>query len=290
MADIDKYCFDGVEKINLGKEKNTADTDKAQREKIEEKTEKNLQKISELQTKLYADAKESVVIVLQALDAAGKDSTIKHVMSGVNPQGIDVFSFKAPNTDEASHDFLWRYHLRMPVHGKMAIFNRSWYEEVLVVKVHDLYKNYHLPERCIGKDFFDMKYREIRNFEKHLYENGYRVVKFFLNVSREEQRQRFLERITEAEKNWKFSESDIKERSFWDSYISAYEDAVNNTSTKTAPWYVLPADQKWYTRYLVSEILVKTLQDIDPAYPVLSDGIMKNLDSYREMLEQENNQ
>jgi PPK2 family polyphosphate:nucleotide phosphotransferase len=288
MADVDIYCFDGSKKLKLEKAETNAKIDKDERKKLEEKTEKNLLDISNLQAKLYADARESVIIVLQALDAAGKDGTIKHVMSGVNPQGIDVFSFKTPNADEAAHDFLWRYHIRMPVRGKMAIYNRSWYEEVLVVKVHDLYKEYRMPQRCIREaNFFDMKYRQIVHFEKHLYENGYRIVKVFLNISKEEQKKRFLERIEQADKNWKFSESDITERGFWDKYRNAYEDAINNTATTEAPWYVLPADQKWHTRYLVSELLLKTLQDINPQYPVLSGETRASLENYRQMLEQE---
>ena len=287
MSDIDSYCFTGSQQVKLDEEKACADIDKSKKDKIEEKTEQNLFKISELQTKLYAAAKESVLIVLQALDAAGKDGTIKHVMSGVNPQGVDVFSFKTPSAEEAAHDFLWRYHKRMPAHGKMAIFNRSWYEEVLVVKVHSLYTSYTMPERCIGDNFFDMKYAEIRNFEQHLYQNGYRIVKIFLNVSKDEQKRRFLERIEQPEKNWKFSESDIKERGYWKEYISAYQDAVNNTASEQAPWYILPADQKWYTHYLVSQILLQTLEDIDPQYPVLPDQIQKNLESYRKILEHE---
>ena len=288
MSLLDPYCYDGTKKFEIIKAKTNIHCDKNRADKITEKTEKNISQISDLQDKLYADAKESVIIVLQALDAAGKDSTIKHVMSSVNPQGVDVFSFKTPNTEEASHDFLWRYHKRMPPRGKMAIFNRSWYEEVLVVKVHNFYKDYHMAERCISDDFFKMKYRQIKAFEQHLYENSYRIIKIFLNVSKEEQSKRFLERIDKPEKNWKFSANDIKERQFWPKYQQAFEDAINATSTKTAPWYVLPADQKWYTRYLVSEILLDILKDIHSGYPKLSDEEKNNLQIYRTQLENEN--
>jgi polyphosphate kinase 2 (PPK2 family) len=179
MSLLDTYRYDGTKKFDIKKAQTDSHCDKDQENKIIKLTGKNIEKISELQDKFYADAKESIVLVLQAMDAAGKDGTVKHVMSGLNPQGVDVFSFKTPNSNEAAHDFLWRYHRRMPVRGKMALFNRSWYEEVLIVKVHDLYKDYHMADRCIGKNFFKMKYDQITAFEKHLYENSYRIVKIF---------------------------------------------------------------------------------------------------------------
>jgi PPK2 family polyphosphate:nucleotide phosphotransferase len=267
---LDEYRYDGEKKLDLSSVSNDSGGRDKQKDELMEKTEQNLLEIDELQEKLYAESKESVLIVLQALDAAGKDSTIKHVMSIVNPQSIDVFSFKSPNTDEAAHDFLWRYHQRLPQRGKMCIFNRSYYEEVLVVKVHEFWKSYKMPARTITGDYIKQKYKDIAAWEKYLYGNGYRIVKVFLNLSKNEQKKRFLERIDRQEKNWKFSVNDIQERAFWDKYQEAFQSAINGTSTSDCPWYVVPADQKWYTRYLVSEILVQTLRDINPKFPELS--------------------
>jgi len=287
-ADIlSEYRYDGEKKLDLSKvEYDSGGRDK-QKDELLKKTEQNLLEIDGLQEKLYAESNESVLIVLQALDAAGKDSTIKHVMSIVNPQSIDVFSFKAPNTEEAAHDFLWRYHKRLPQRGKMCIFNRSYYEEVLVVKVHGFWKTYKMPARTLKGDYIKQKYRDITAWEKYLYGNGYRIVKIFLNLSKDEQKKRFLERIDRQEKNWKFSANDIQERAFWDDYQNAFEEAVNGTSTPDCPWFVVPADQKWYTRYLVSEILVQTLRSINPEFPELSAAEAAQLAECRERLEEE---
>ncbi|MCQ2466312.1 MAG: polyphosphate kinase 2 family protein [Clostridia bacterium] len=268
-----KYCFDGKKKLNLDKLSTNGKDDDVKKEEILKLTEENQLKISALQEKLYAEGREGLIIVLQAIDAAGKDSTIKHVMSGVNPQGVDVISFKAPNSEELAHDFLWRVNKHLPTRGKIGIFNRSYYEDVLVVQVHKMNRNYHMAKRVIEMDddvFFDKRYKHIRNYEEYLYDNSYRIVKIFLNVSKEEQKERFMERIDLQEKNWKFDAGDLKERALWDEYHKVFEDVINATATKECPWYVLPADQKWYTRYLVSEILLKALEDIDPKYPELS--------------------
>lgn len=287
-ADVLKeYCYNGETKLNLKKVSHDSDGREKQKDALIKKTEQNLLEIDALQEKLYAESKESVLIVLQALDAAGKDSTIKHVMSIVNPQSIDVYSFKTPNTEEAAHDFLWRYHKRLPQRGKMCIFNRSYYEEVLVVKVHEFWKSYKMPARTINDDYIKQKYRDIAAWEKYLYGNGYRIVKIFLNLSKDEQKKRFLERIDRQEKNWKFSASDIQERAFWDKYQEAFEDAINGTATADCPWYVVPADQKWYTRYLVSEILAETLRSINPEFPELSPEGEKQLLECRKQLEAE---
>ncbi|MCK9169514.1 MAG: polyphosphate kinase 2 family protein [Treponema sp.] len=284
---LKEYRYDGEKKLNLNKIVHDSGGREKQKDDLIKQTEQNLLEIDELQEKLYADTKESVLIVLQALDAAGKDSTIKHVMSIVNPQSIDVFSFKSPNTEEAAHDFLWRYHKRLPQRGKMCIFNRSYYEEVLVVKVHEFWKSYKMPERTINDDYIGQKYRDITAWEKYLYGNGYRIVKVFLNLSKDEQKKRFLERIERPEKNWKFSANDIQERAYWDKYQEAFEDAVNETSTQDCPWYVVPADQKWYTRYLVSEILVETLRDINPQFPEMSPDGTAQLAECKKQLEAE---
>ncbi len=241
-----------------------------------------------LQEQLYADGREGVIVILQAIDAAGKDSTIKHVLSGVNPQGVQVYSYKQPSKEELAHDYLWRCMTNLPRRGMISIFNRSYYEDVLVVRVNKLYETYQMAERCLdGNTIFEKRYKHIRNFEEYLYDNSYRVVKIFLNVSAETQKERFLERLDKPEKHWKFSASDIPERGHWAEYDSAYEDAINATATKESPWYVLPADQKWYTRYLVSEAILKALEDIDPQYPQVSKEDEKQYPILKAQLEAE---
>jgi len=282
---INKYRYDGSQVLKLNQVKTCVCIDDDFKKDIRKKTRNNQKIIRKLQDKLYADSRESVIIILQAMDAAGKDGTVKHVMGGVNPQGIDVFSFKQPNNEELAHDFLWRIHKCVPEHGKMGIFNRSYYEDVLVVKVHEINKTYKMAERCLDdKEFFNKRYNDIRHFEKYLYNNSYRVIKVFLNISKEEQKKRLLQRINQNDKNWKFSDGDIKERKLWDDYQKAYEDAINNTSSKHSPWYILPADQKWYSWYLVSEIVKKILKDVNPKYPKVSPENKDNLKKYKEIL------
>ena len=228
--------------------------------------------LSEYQERLAAQDTYGLLVVFQALDAAGKDGTIRHVMSGVNPQGVAVYSFKVPSTEELDHDYLWRYAQRLPARGQIGIFNRSHYEEVLVVRVHpELLQRQHLPEGARGKDVWKRRYREINDWERYLTDNGFRIVKLFLNVSKEEQRQRFLDRIDEPEKNWKFSANDARERRFWDDYQTAISDMLSHTSTECAPWHVIPADRKWFMRAAVAATIVKTLMDIDPQYPTLDE-------------------
>jgi len=287
MGKLDEYTFDGAKKFDILNTPTDSGGRESEKKMIVKKTIANVNRISELQAKLYADARESVLIVLQALDAAGKDSTIKHVMSTLNPQGVDVCGFRVPTAEEANHDFLWRYHKKLPERGKMCIFNRSYYEEVLVVKVHEYFKSYRVPARMLRGNYIRQKYKDICAWEKYLYGNGTTIIKIFLNLSKSEQQRRFLERIDYAEKNWKFSANDIKERAFFERYQKAYEEAVNNTATKNCPWYVLPADQKWYTRYLVSEILASTLEKINPRYPVVDKDKMKNLQECKVLLETE---
>lgn len=287
---IKKYKFDGTEKLDLEKLSTNSKKDDVDKREILRKTVENLNEISELQDRLYADGREGLIILLQAMDAAGKDSTVKHVMSGINPQGVDVYSFKAPSSEELSHDFLWRVNKCLPQRGKIAIFNRSFYEDVLVVQIHEMNKGYHMADRIIetdSKEFFKKRYKHIKNYEDYLYDNSYRIVKIFLNVSKEEQKERFLERIDNPEKNWKFSSGDLKERALWDEYHKVYEDVINSTATKENPWYVLPADQKWYTRYLVSEAVLSALKNIDPQYPVMPQEEKDKLAECREMLMQE---
>jgi PPK2 family polyphosphate:nucleotide phosphotransferase len=246
--------------------------------------EKNIEKMVELQDKLYASDKYSLLLIFQAMDAAGKDSTIKHVMSGLNPQGTQVYSFKQPSKEELDHGFLWRIQKAVPERGRIGIFNRSHYEEVLVVKVHNLLKYQQLPEESIDKTIWQKRYEQICDFEKYLYENGTLVLKFFLHVSKEEQKERFLARIGDKTKNWKFSAADIEERKFWNDYQRAYEDAITATSKKDAPWYIIPADKKWFARLLVSEIIVETLKKLDLQYPKLSEDQLTELQKCKESL------
>ncbi|MCQ2534991.1 MAG: polyphosphate kinase 2 family protein [Clostridia bacterium] len=284
---LKNYCFDGSKKLDLEKIPTNSKKDKVDKEKIIAKTKENQEKISELQDKLYADGREGLIIILQAMDAAGKDSTVKQVMSGVNPTGVDVISFKSPSSEELAHDFLWRVNKVIPSRGKIAIFNRSYYEDVLVVQVKEFNKTYHQADRVINiksKPFFEKRYAHIRNYEDYLYDSSYRIVKIFLNVSKEKQKERFLERIDMPSKNWKFSSGDLVERALWDKYHEVYEDVINNTASKEAPWYVLPADQKWYTRYLVSEAILDSLKKIDPQYPVMPGDEQARLDECRQQL------
>lgn len=235
--------------------------------------EEGIKELAELQDKLYAHDKYAVLIIFQAMDAAGKDGTIKHVMSGINPQGCQVKSFKVPSEEELDHGFMWRCFKALPERGNIGIFNRSYYEEVLVVKVHPgILQNQRLPvmEDKSTQDIFKARYRDIRNMEAHFVENGTIVLKFFLNVSKEEQKKRFLDRINDPSKNWKFSMNDVKERGSWDDYMKAYEEALINTSTEYAPWYVIPADKKWFMRAMVSDIIISKLKSLDLHYPEIS--------------------
>ena len=267
---LEDYLYDGSRRLDMTAAPTTAGDAREQKSELNRRMEHNLERAAILQEELYASGEEGLVVAIQARDAAGKDSLIKKVFSALNPAALEVHSFKAPNSTELSHDYLWRIHCALPPRGKIGVFNRSQYEDVLVVKVHHLEQSYHIPQRCITEDFFEKRYEQLRNWEKYLYENGYRMIKLFLNVSQEMQKERFMERIKRNEKHWKLSTNDMKERADWDSYDRAYEDCINATGTPYAPWYVLPADNKWYTRYLVSEILVKTLEEMHPSYPELA--------------------
>ena len=250
--------------------------------------EKNLQELASAQDLLYADDRRSILIVLQAMDAAGKDGTIKHVMSGLNPQGCQVFSFKQPSREDLDHNFLWRYTRCLPERGRIGIFNRSYYEELLVVKVHpELLDTQKLPPGKRGKSFWEARYEDINAFERHLTRNGTVVLKFFLHVSKDEQKRRFLERLDRPEKNWKFSASDLAERGYWNQYMEAYEDALSATSTDWAPWYVVPADHKWVTRAVVADVLTSAVLGLDLKFPEVSEEHRKGLAAARKKLESE---
>jgi PPK2 family polyphosphate:nucleotide phosphotransferase len=245
-----------------------------------------VEQMAELQNRLYADDRYALLLVFQAMDAAGKDSCIKHVMSGVNPQGCQVYSFKHPSTEELDHDFLWRTQRALPERGRIGIFNRSYYEEVLVVRVHpEILRAQKVPHELLDDaDIWEKRYRSIADMEAHLHRNGTRILKFFLHVSKEEQRKRFLARIDEPEKNWKFSKQDVEERKHWKDYMRAYEECLAATSTKRAPWFVVPADDKANARLIVSRIVVEALKDLDLSYPRLDPARRRELDRLRRQL------
>jgi PPK2 family polyphosphate:nucleotide phosphotransferase len=241
-----------------------------------------------LQDKLYAQDRRSLLLVFQAMDAAGKDGTIKHVMSGVNPQGVQVSSFKQPSAEELDHDYLWRYWRALPERGRIGIFNRSYYEEVLVVRVHRaILEGQKLPPECIGKDIFERRLEDIAHFEDYLTRNGTKVLKFFLHVSPQEQKNRFMERLDNPAKNWKFSAADIRERGYWRDYMKAYESAIRATASKESPWYVVPADNKWLTRLVVVGAVGLALEEMKLAYPTVSEAQRADLAKARELLQAE---
>jgi PPK2 family polyphosphate:nucleotide phosphotransferase len=247
-----------------------------------------VERLSDLQEKLYANNKWSVLVVFQAMDAAGKDSVIKHVMSGINPQGVQVHSFKQPSEEELDHDFLWRIGKALPERGRIGIFNRSHYEEVLTVRVHREYMDkQRLPDAVLGKKIWQHRFDDIRAFERHLARNGTLVLKFFLNVSLDEQRKRFLERIDEPGKRWKFSIGDVIERKLWPEYMAAYEEAIRETSRDEAPWYVVPADNKWFTRLIVAGAMAQAMEGLDLAYPKVEGKALEELQAAKEALEAE---
>ena len=241
--------------------------------------------LAELQDVLYAQDKWSVLLIFQAMDAAGKDGAIKHVMSGINPQGCQVFSFKAPTSEDLDHDYMWRCLKCLPERGRIGIFNRSYYEETLVVRVHpQILEGAKLPESLKGKDIWDNRFRDIRNIERYLTGNGTIIRKFFLHVSPEEQRKRFLDRLDDPDKNWKFSANDAKEREYWKDYMNAYQETIRNTATKYAPWYVIPADNKWFTRLVVASAVIDALSSLNLKYPVVDKVKLKELELARQAL------
>lgn len=255
---------------------------------VKEAMEQGIKALSDLQEVLYAQDKWSLLVIFQAMDAAGKDGAIKHVLSGVNPQGCQVTSFKAPSAEELDHDFMWRCLKELPERGRIGIFNRSYYEEVLVVRVHEaILHNQKLPKKLITKKIWDQRLEDIRNFEKYLDRNGTKIIKIFLNVSKEEQKRRFLERIEEKDKNWKFSSGDVKERGYWDAYMKAYEEMIQQTSTKNSPWYVVPADHKSYARIAVASAIISALDDLDLEYPTLSPEEQAKLQEMKTLLMEE---
>jgi PPK2 family polyphosphate:nucleotide phosphotransferase len=255
------------------------------REHADDLLEHSLKRLAEMQGRLYAQDDWALLLIFQAMDAAGKDGTIKHVMSGVNPQGCEVYSFKAPSNEELDHDFLWRCMRHLPQRGRIGIFNRSYYEETLVVRVHqEFLEKQKLPSKLVTKHIWKERFEDISCFERYLGRNGIVVRKFFLNVSREEQKDRFLKRLEEPEKNWKFSPSDIHERQYWPKYMDAYEDMIRHTSSKHAPWYVVPADHKWFTRLVVASVIVETLESLKLKFPDVRPEIRKDFAAAKKTL------
>jgi PPK2 family polyphosphate:nucleotide phosphotransferase len=263
----------------------TADLKSEDKPRAKEVLAVGIEALCKLQDMLYAQDRWAVLLIFQALDAAGKDSAIKHVMSGINPQGCQVVSFKAPSAEELDHDFLWRCAKQLPERGRIGIFNRSYYEETLVVRVHPGFlAAQKLPAQVVGKDIWEDRFRDIRDFERYLTNNGIAVCKFFLHVSKAEQKKRFLERIDDPAKNWKFSATDVKERGHWDEYMAAYEQTIRNSATSYAPWYAVPADHKWFTRLVVAAAVISTLASLDLSYPTLNADQVKDLEVARQAL------
>ena len=286
------FRYDGKKGLLLNDWKTKFGSDFESKEKAITEVKDDIAILASLQDKLYAQSRHAVLILFQAMDAAGKDSTIKHVMSGINPQGCQVYSFKTPTTEELAHDYLWRIHKCVPARGRIGIFNRSYYEDVLVTKVHpSLILNEALPgiqkESDIHKRFWKERYEDITHFENYLSRNGTTIIKFFLHLSKEEQNARFSERIDQQEKNWKFSANDMKERAFWDQYQGVFEDAIQNTSTKESPWYIVPADAKWFLHLAVSKIIIQRLDKLNLAYPTVSKESLKVLDAAKKELQAE---
>jgi len=282
---VEPYCITKGEKFRL-KDHDPADTnglkDKRQAQGL---LEDGIQLFSHMQEKLYAQDRWALLLIFQAMDAAGKDGAIKHVMSGVNPQGCQVFSFKSPSNEELNHDYLWRTHKCAPERGKIGIFNRSYYEEVLVVRVHPSFlKAQKLPERLITKHIWEERYEDINAFERYLTRNGVVIRKFFLHLSKQEQKRRFLERLEDSKKNWKFSMADVQERSSWKDYQEAYEEMMQHTATKHAPWYVIPADNKWFTRLAVAAAIIDALSRLDLSFPDVEKAKKKELQAVRDSL------
>lgn len=280
--DISEFCVNGEQKIKLKKIPARIKSLYKDKEDYRNQKEKYIRKFNDLQELFYSYNKYALLIIFQGMDAAGKDGIIRHVMSGINPAGCQVYSFKQPSIEELDHDFVWRVYKCMPERGRIGIFNRSYYEDVLIVKVHpEILKNVNLPPELADGNIWKNRYRSIVDLERHLTNNGTHILKFFLHLSKEEQKQRFLARIDEPEKNWKFSTADVKEREFWNDYTKAYEDCINNTSTKRAPWYIIPADDKENARLIVSQIITGKLKKLKMHYPVTDEAKKKELAEIR---------
>jgi len=287
--DIKNFIQDSEGKSNFKLSKFKTDDTNSYKTKEDAlaRLDKNLEKMSDLQSKLYAESKYGVVILIQAMDTAGKDGAIKHVMSGLDPQGTTVFSFKQPSSLELRHDYLWRANMHLPERGQIGIFNRSYYEEVLIVRVHDLIKNQNIPDKLTTDDIWKDRYRQINDYERYLSENGFVVIKLFLHISKDEQKQRLLDRIDDKSKNWKFSQADLVEREYWEQYTECYEKMLESTNTSHNPWYIIPGDKKWYARLVISEIIVKHLEKLELAFPHLDSKQKDELEVCKKKLLEE---
>lgn len=286
--DPSDFRITGKEKFSIADAPNKIDDLYSDKKDYKDLLEEYQEEINELQKMMYAHNRYSMLLIFQAMDAAGKDGTIKHVMSGINPHGLQIFSFKKPSTNELEHDFMWRTSKCLPERGRVGIFNRSYYEEVLVVKVHpEILTKYQMIPKEFTQDVdqvFRERYQDIANFEQYLHRQGIQVMKFFLNLSKEEQKERFLDRIDRQDKNWKFSESDVKERQYWDQYMEAYEEAINATASEEAPWYVVPADDKKNMRLIVSQLILNRMKTLDMNYPLVTDERRAELQEIRKEL------
>jgi PPK2 family polyphosphate:nucleotide phosphotransferase len=282
--DISKYKIKPNTDLNLSGVKTFDKEHSESKELAEERLAENVQRMADIQGKLYAQNKYALLIIIQAMDTAGKDGTIKHVMSGLNPQSTHVHSFKQPSAEELDHDYLWRAVKSLPERGQIGIFNRSYYEDVLVVRVHDLIKFQQVPPKLVTDTIWKDRFRQIRDFEKYLYENGIVTVKFFLHISKEEQKNRLISGIDDKTKNWKFSAADVTERGYWEDYQRCYQEAISETTSEQAPWYVIPADKKWFARYLVSEIIVQTLEALKLDYPSIDKAQAELLEELKQKL------
>lgn len=286
--DIDRYRVKENEKVNLKKFPTKRDVDIDKEEVKSTFFPEVIEQLKVYQEKLYAQNTYGLIIVLQAMDAAGKDGTVNHVFANLDPGGVSVASFKQPTTEEKDHDYMWRINKALPPRGNIGIFNRSHYEDVVVTRVHDLIENDKIPKNLVDKNIWETRYRQIRDWERYLAENGFHMVKIFLHMSKDEQRDRLAERILNKKKNWKFSIADINERRFWDRYQDLYSEMIEETSTEKAPWYIVPADNKWFTRYVVSQIVLKAMKDIAPKFPEMSKEIKEQLEEFKKLIESGN--
>ena len=285
--DIERYRVKHHQKIKLSRFSTRCDQENMNKLEVKKVLmPKVLTAMRDLQERLYAEKKYGLIFALQAMDAAGKDGTINHVFSQLNPSGLKVASFKTPNSEELSHDYLWRINRELPARGEICVFNRSQYEDVMVTRVHELLKNGSMPQELVGENIWDERYEQIMNWEKYLYQNGFPMIKIFLHVSKKEQQQRLIDRIINKQKNWKFAVSDITERKYWDEYQKFYGEMISKTSTDYAPWYIVPADNKWFTRYVVAHIVIRELQKLKPKFPELSPEVVRQLERFKELIQQ----
>ncbi|KEZ52875.1 PPK2 family polyphosphate kinase [Metabacillus indicus] len=286
---VNKYRIEGNKQLKLRDYSPSEKHDYSEKELLEKLIPESIDRLKELHWRLHAEEKKGIVVVLQAMDAAGKDEAISYIFSNLTAQGLKTTSFQKPSDSEQKHDYLWRIHKALPARGQIGILNRSHYEEVIAPRVHDLLKEESVPDEKEKEETWAVRYRQINDFERYLTENGFEVVKFFFHMSKKEQKERLLERMKNPKKNWEFSFSDVEERKHWDSYQDIFEDMLNHTSTEYAPWHILPADDEWYSRYIISEVMNKCLEKIDPQFPEISQENKEKLDKYIKLLENEEN-